>query len=129
MPTRFLHGDVQATNLMVGSDSRAYRAIIDWGSACLGDMAMDFGAVPLEAVPYMLQGHREIARLDDDETAEARITWRHLQLVVHVLPRGAVPGLSWAERPVAMLLNLMHFFTEPPNGRWRECGPPERLPG
>ena len=36
-PARFLHGDTQATNLMVTVDPLRYQAVIDWGSAALGD--------------------------------------------------------------------------------------------
>lgn len=120
---RFLHGDSQGTNVMVRSRSLGYRAVIDWGSACLGDMALDFAGVPLRAVPFMLEGHREVAPLDADDTAEARIVWRHLQLALWALPKGAVPGRSWAERPMAMLLEVLRFFADPPNGRWRDVGP------
>ena len=58
---------------MVTTNPLRYEAIIDWGSAGLGDTALDFAGVPLRAVPHMLAGHREIAPLDGDETAEQRI--------------------------------------------------------
>src|SRR5262249_19074523 len=83
----------------------------------------DFAGVPSRAVPFMLAGHREIAPLDADQTAEARIVWRHLQLALWSLPRGAVPSRSWAERPLAMLLEVLRFFADPPDERWRELGP------
>ena len=120
---RFLHGDTQATNLMVSGDPPRYEAVIDWGSATIGDPALDFAGVPLRAVPFMLTGHREIAPLDGDATTETRILWRHLQLSIWTLPRGAVPGLSWAERPVSMLLEVLRFFLEPPDERWCALGP------
>jgi aminoglycoside phosphotransferase (APT) family kinase protein len=122
-PLRFLHGDSQGTNVMVRPRPLAYRAVIDWGSTCLGDMALDFAGVPLRAVPFMLAGHREVAPLDADDTAEARIVWRHLQLALWALPKGAVPGRSWAERPLAMLLEVLRFFADPPDERWRGLGP------
>ena len=75
---RLLHRDAQATNIIVGSGG-AYRAILDWGCAGLGDPAWDCFGMPLRAVPFLLEGHREVAPLDGDETAEARILWRHLQ--------------------------------------------------
>jgi hypothetical protein len=62
---------------------------------------------------------------DSDETVEARIVWRHLDLSLGMLPRGAVPGRSWAERPLPMLLEVLRFFLDPPNDRWRAIGPIE----
>ena len=35
----FLHGDVQATNVMVSSEPLAYLAVLDWGCARWGDPA------------------------------------------------------------------------------------------
>jgi hypothetical protein len=123
VPVRFLHGDTQATNLMVSTDPLGYEAVIDWGSAGIGDSALDFAGVPLRAVPFMLAGHREVALLDGDATVEARIVWRHVQLGIWTLPRGAVPGRSWAERPIPMLLEVLRFFADPPDERWRAVGP------
>src|SRR5439155_20941563 len=128
VPRRFMHGDTQATNLLVSTDLLSadrlrYEAIIDWGSAALGDAALDFAGVPLRAVPHMLAGHREVAPLDGDETMEARVVWRHLQLALWSLPKGAVPGRSWGERPLAMLLEVLRFFADPPDDRWRKLGP------
>jgi hypothetical protein len=102
-----------------------YEAVVDWGSSATGDAAFDFGGVPLRAVPYMLAGHREIAPLDGDATAEARILWRHLELALRFLPRGCVPGRSWAERPLPMLLEVLRFFADPPDDRLRQLGPGE----
>jgi len=124
-PARFLHGDSQATNLMVLSDPLRFEAVIDWGSAAVGDVALDFAGVPLRAVPHMLAGHRDIAVPDSNDTIEARIVWRHLYLALLFLPRGAVPGRSWAERPLPMLLEVLRFFMDPPNDRWRAVGPVE----
>jgi len=123
VPARFLHGDTQATNLMVSAEPLRYQAIIDWGSASIGDPALDFAGVPLRAVPHMLAGHREVAPLDGDATVEARILWSHLQLSIWTLPRGAVPGRSWGERPLPMLLEVLRFFMAPPDDRWRDVGP------
>lgn len=126
VPSRVVHGDTQATNLMVTTDPLRYEAVIDWGCAALGDVALDFAGVPLGAAPHMLAGYREIASLDADETAEARIVWRHLHLALLFLPRGAVPGRSWAERPLPMLLEVLRFFLDPPDGRWRAVAPIEQ---
>lgn len=119
---RLLHRDAQATNIIVGSGG-AYRAILDWGCAGLGDPAWDCFGMPLRAVPFLLEGHREVAPLDGDETAEARILWRHLQWSLACLPRGAVPGQSWGERPLAWLLEVLRFFLEDPPPSWRPLAP------
>jgi aminoglycoside phosphotransferase (APT) family kinase protein len=123
VPRRFLHGDTQSTNVMVRPVSLDYLAVIDWGSASWGDSALDFQGVPLRAVPYLLEGHRAVAPLDSDETAEARILWRHLQLGLLVFPRRPDPVRSWAERPATMLLDVLRFFLNDPGGRWRELKP------
>jgi aminoglycoside phosphotransferase (APT) family kinase protein len=122
-PRRFLHGDLQTTNVIVAHDSLAYRSLLDWGSAGWGDPAWDFAGVPLRAAPWLLAGHREVAPLDDDQTAEARVLWRHLQLALLVLRRGPLPTRSWAERPLSMLLEIMRFEIEAPQGIWRELMP------
>lgn len=120
---RFLHLDVQTTNVMVHPSSLAYLALIDWGCAGWGDPAWDFFGMPLRAVPFMLEGHRSVAPLDGDDTAEARILWRHLQHSLAVLPRGAAPGMSWGERPLAWLLEVLRFSLQPLAPRWRELAP------
>jgi aminoglycoside phosphotransferase (APT) family kinase protein len=125
VPDRLLHGDTQATNVMVGRRNRGYRALIDWGGARWGDPALDCCDMPMRAVPHVLAGHREVARFDDDDLAEARLIWGRLVLVLRFLPRGAVPEGPFAERPVALLLETLRFFLGPAEGRWRGLGPPE----
>lgn len=120
---RFLHGDVQSTNVMVRPGARTYLALIDWGDAKWGDAAWDFAGIPLRAVPFVLEGHRAVAPLDDDETAEVRILWRHLQLALYLLRRPPQPGRSWAERPTGMLVEVLRFFLGRPDGRWRDLAP------
>jgi aminoglycoside phosphotransferase (APT) family kinase protein len=120
MPRCFLHGDIQTTNMLVRAGSLEYLAIIDWGSSGWGDPAWDFAGVPLRAVPLLLQGYREVAALDSEAAIEARILWRHLQLALLVLRRGPMPGRSWAERPLPMLLEIMRFMIDAPAGVWRE---------
>jgi hypothetical protein len=122
-----VHTDVA----LVGELSRALTATLEprRNSPDLREVALDFAAVPLRAVPYMLAGHRDIAALDGDDTIEARIVWRHLDLSLGMLPRGAVPGRSWAERPLPMLLEVLRFFLDPPDERWRAIGPIEHPHG
>ncbi|HEY7122329.1 MAG TPA: aminoglycoside phosphotransferase family protein [Ktedonobacterales bacterium] len=119
LPQRFLHGDSQSTNMMVEPGSLEYLAVLDWGSSGWGDVAWDFLGIPLRAVPFMLEGHREISPLDEDETAEARILWRHLQIAIWLMQRDPQPTYSWAERPLAMFLEIMRFLLESPDPRWR----------
>jgi aminoglycoside phosphotransferase (APT) family kinase protein len=86
--TCLCHGDVNAANVLVGpSTPRAYTALLDWGGAGWADPALDFSAVSLDAIPFMLAGYREIARLPDDNTAEARILWYYLRLALFSLRR------------------------------------------
>jgi aminoglycoside phosphotransferase (APT) family kinase protein len=119
-PRCFLHGDIQTTNMLVRACSLDYLAIIDWGSAGWGDPAWDFAGVPLRAVPLLLQGYRAAGALPGEAAIEARILWRHLQLALLVLRRGPMPGRSWAERPLAMLLEIVRFMFEAPAGVWRD---------
>jgi aminoglycoside phosphotransferase (APT) family kinase protein len=119
-PKRFLHGDIQTTNVMVGEENFDYVALIDWGSASWGDPAWDFAGVPLRAVPLMLDGYRRAAPVD--QHFEARILWRHLHLALFLLHREPQPGRSWAERPQAMFIEVMRFFLEPPDPAWKRLG-------
>ncbi len=123
VPRRMLHLDVQATNVMVCEQALEYCALLDWGCAGWGDAAYDFFGLPLRAVPFLLEGHRAVTPLDDDESAEARIVWRHVQFALAVLPRGAAPGLAWGERPLAWLLEVLRFFLESPGLRWQDLRP------
>ena len=121
---RFLHGDSQATNVMVGSETLEYLAVLDWGGSGWGDPAWDFAGVPLRVVPFMLEGYREVAPLSGDETAEARIIlWRHLQLSLYLLRRDPQPERSWAERPLGMLLDVMRFLLHDPGEKWSRWTP------
>ncbi|CAA9288201.1 MAG: hypothetical protein AVDCRST_MAG26-3896 [uncultured Chloroflexia bacterium] len=117
-----VHGDIQSTNIIVQPRSLAYSALLDWGSCGWADAAFDFAGIPLRAVPFLLDGYREVARREDTP-AEARILWRHLQLALVLLQRPPQPGLSWAERPAGMLLEILRFFADEPGGSWRDLRP------
>jgi aminoglycoside phosphotransferase (APT) family kinase protein len=119
LPPRFLHGDTQSTNLMVRPDTLEYQAVLDWGGCGWGDPAWDFVGIPLRAVPFMLEGHRQIAPLDADETTEARILWRQFQIALWSFSREPQPEHSWGERPAAMLIEIMRFLLESPDPRWK----------
>jgi aminoglycoside phosphotransferase (APT) family kinase protein len=120
---RFLHGDTQATNIIVRPGTLEYLAIIDWGGCGWGDPALDFSGMPLRAVPDVLSGYREIATLPDDETVEARILLIHLHFALLNLRAGPRPRHSWGERPLGYLLDIMRFLLEAPGARWTELRP------
>lgn len=122
-PKRFLHGDLQGTNIMVQPGSLRYLALIDWGSSGWGDPAADFTGIPLAAAPFLLAGHREVAPLDGDETAEARILWYQLGLALRWVQRQPEPERSWAERPLAMLFGILRFLLDAPAEPWRSLRP------
>ncbi len=122
-PRRFLHGDSQATNVMVRAGSLDYLAVLDWGSCGWGDPAWDFAGVPLRVVPAMLEGYGTVAEFAERQNVEARILWRHLQLSLYLLRREPQPGRSWAERPLGMLLDVMRFLLDHPAERWSTWAP------
>jgi aminoglycoside phosphotransferase (APT) family kinase protein len=123
VPSRFIHNDVQATNIIVGPEQYEYRSLLDWGSCGWGDPAHDFAAMPLRAVPFLLAGYRAVRPLDADATAEARIVWRHLQIALWLARRGPQPGLSWGEQPLGMLVEVLRFFLERPGEPWAALAP------
>jgi len=118
----FLHGDLQMSNVLLHRTTHAYLALIDWGGSRGGDAADDFSVIPLAAVGPMLGGYREHRPVEPVVT-EASILWRRLQLVLRLLPRGAVPGWAWGERPVARLTDMLLYFNELTDSPWRELGP------
>jgi Ser/Thr protein kinase RdoA (MazF antagonist) len=120
---RFVHGDTQASNVMVHPHPLRYVALMDWGSAAWGAQVDDLTAVPLCAVTFMLEGYRESGRIDEDANLEARILWRHVQLSLLTLPRGPLPDRSWAERPLSMLVDTLAFFAAEPPDVWRDVAP------
>jgi aminoglycoside phosphotransferase (APT) family kinase protein len=135
VPKRLIHADTQPTNVVVVSpDTRVtadgadgpnpvYHALIDWGCAQWGDDAVDIACAPLGAAPFLLEGHRQIAPLAADESAEARVLWHTWQIALDTLPRGAVPGFSWGENPTARVIETLRFFAAQPGGRWHTWRP------
>lgn len=120
VPRRLVHADTQPTNVMVVAPDRSapdYEALIDWGCAHWGGDAVDFACAPLGAVPFLLEGQREIAPLAADESAEACVLWRNWQIALDTLPRGAVPGFSWGENPTARVIDTLRFFAAQPADR------------
>lgn len=123
VPSRLLHGDTQATNIMVEPGSRRYLALLDWGNAAWGDVAIEGIGMPLRAVPFMLQGHREVAPFDGEDTIEARILWLQLQWALLIIPRQPDPLLAPAERPITTLLEIFRFLLSNPGTPWGELSP------
>jgi Ser/Thr protein kinase RdoA (MazF antagonist) len=74
------HGDVNVANVLVDAETGRFRALIDWAGAGWLDPVWDFAGVPLDVVPWLLGGHREVAPLPEDATAEARILWCQVQM-------------------------------------------------
>ncbi len=74
------HGDVNAANVMVDADTGQLRALIDWAGAGWMDPVWDFAGVPLDVVPWLLAGHREVSPLPENDTAEARVLWVQIQM-------------------------------------------------
>lgn len=120
--SRMLHGDTQGTNVVVDPRNYNFEAVIDWGNACWGDVALDF-VMPLPAAGHVLAGHREVAPVDGDDTIEARILWRRIQIILLILPRRARPGQAWAEHPLSQLIDLQRFMSGPLDARWENLRP------
>lgn len=79
------HGDVSAANILVDGQDASVLALIDWAGAGWLDPVWDFAGVPLEVVPWMLEGHRGVGPLPNDATAEARICWCQIQTRIHAV--------------------------------------------
>ncbi|MGN6031382.1 MAG: phosphotransferase family protein [Thermomicrobiales bacterium] len=78
-PIALCHGDLNATNVLVDERTGAFRALIDFAGAGWLDPAWDFAGVAMTAIPHLLVGHRSLAPVADDRSAEARICWCQLQ--------------------------------------------------
>lgn len=108
----FCHGDSQGTNVMVSTIAHSYLALIDWGSATWADPAHEPAGLPPRALPYLLEGYRQVASMAGDDTAEARILWWQIRNALTCLERQPppnLPTLSWAERTLSQLLEIMRF--------------------
>ena len=100
---RLCHGDVNAANVIVTEGVPCFQAVIDWAGAGWLDPSWDLAAIPLPAVPHVLEGHRQIAAFEWDETAEARVLWCHVQAALYRLWQ-ALPHVTWHQRDVATRL-------------------------
>lgn len=104
-PVALCHGDVNASNILVDEGCGAFLAIIDWGGAGWLDPVWDFAGVSLDVVPYLLAGHRAVAPLPEDGTAEARIFWVQAQTRLYHAVNAAASGTEPAplERDIRQL--------------------------
>lgn len=75
---RFLHNDVHDMNVMC-SQAGGLLAIIDWGDAGWGDPTLEFAAIPLDAIPYALEGYESDAQGALGAYPEARFIWDKLR--------------------------------------------------
>lgn len=91
VPLTLCHGDVNAANVLVDERSHRFEALIDWSGAGWLDPAWDFAGVSLDTVPFMLAGHRSVASLPMDHTAEARICWCQVQTRLFGVRKQASP--------------------------------------
>lgn len=96
LPLVLCHGDVNAANVLVDQESGRFRALIDWGGSGWRDPAWDFAGVSLAVVPAILAGHRSIAPMVDDRSAEARVLWCQVQMRLYPL-REATASVATGE--------------------------------
>lgn len=73
----FLHSDVKDMNIMCTHDDELL-ALIDWGDSGWGDPTFDFAQIPLLAIPYVLEGYRDVAPDLLGSTLKERIIWDKL---------------------------------------------------
>jgi hypothetical protein len=66
----------------------------------------------------MLAGYRAVARLERDDTAEARILWHHIQFALFGLRFGPPRERSWVQQRLARLRAAADLFVAQPNARW-----------
>jgi aminoglycoside phosphotransferase (APT) family kinase protein len=116
VPLRFGHGDVQTGNLMVLPESLVYIGLLDWSGASWRDPLRDFWAVSPWAVPFILEGYRAVAAVEDEATVRERIAWRHAQLGLYFLWRDCPPdGIQFAPRAQRLMDGLRFLLESPPN--------------
>ena len=110
VPRRLCHGDVNAGNVLVDAAGSSFLAVVDWAGAGWLDPVWDFAGIPLRAVPYLLEGHRQQAPLPADETAEARILWCHVQLALFHLRRQPPLTPAGTAQVTRLLTNVRHYL-------------------
>jgi aminoglycoside phosphotransferase (APT) family kinase protein len=101
--TRFLHNDLQDSNIMVTHGSYEYLAMIDWGDAGWGDAALELQWMDFRAVPFVMKGYREVQPFDEDETVEARVLWDQIMNILRQLAGSLKNGRPRASYAVELL--------------------------
>jgi aminoglycoside phosphotransferase (APT) family kinase protein len=74
---RFIHDDIHPMNIMC-SNTGELRAILDWGDAGWGDPALDFAAMPLEAIGSAMDGYEAETSGSLSTPVVARVAWYKL---------------------------------------------------
>ena len=90
---RFIHDDVHPMNIMC-SKSGELVALLDWGDAGWGDPALDFAAMPFDAIGPALQGYAAEAAGSIGAIAELRVAWYKLLDAVDDLESGRGRALN-----------------------------------
>ena len=117
--SRFLHNDLQDTNIMVHADSHDYLAMIDWGDAGWGDPALELQWMDLRAIPFVMKGYREIQRFDGEDTIEARVLWDQIMNVLRQLGASLKKG-----RPnISYTVEFLRFVLTISDERFRQWFP------
>lgn len=98
----FLHGDLHDKNILCSSKD-SLLAIIDWGDAGWGDPVLDFSSIPLEAIPFVMEGYESQAPEMLGSQPVIRIVWDKLYLAMKKVLRH--PGTSL---PLDQLLHLLN---------------------
>lgn len=119
---RFLHNDAHSFNTMALPDG-SFSGILDWGDAGWGDPAFDFSTLPLWAVPWALEGYREVGCATDPGFC-GRVLGYILETALDWENRNEVPGQEpWSPTASSLHVNLARFLATDPGPEWREWLP------
>ena len=89
-----------------GRSRQLHRALNRLGRRRLGDPAVEFRCAPRCGV-HVLAGYREIAPLDGDETAEARILYDHVMAACYYATRAVhSEAQNWGRPPAGRFVEL-----------------------
>ena len=115
---RLTHGDAQSNNVLIRNHE--FVALIDWGGAGWCDGTIEFYNMPARVLPYVVDGYREEAPFDDDETAEARILFNQLAAAISEPMWDGLGVLSWHGRPnTRRLIEILAFYATDLPATWR----------
>lgn len=91
---RFVHNDVHDMNVLCSSAGELL-AIIDWGDAGWGDPTLDFAMIPLDALPYAVEGYESEAPGALGAFPEARFVWDKLQAALNAACDNPGHSVPW----------------------------------